>query len=113
MARLLFLGASVSQLPAIRFARMAGHEVVACDGDPHAVAFGLCDVAEAIDFSNVERVAAVGRRVVASSRYPALRFRSLVHGRPHGWSPFCKEAGASYNGYSGRTAGRYCRPPGS
>ena len=62
MARLLFLGASVSQLPAIRYAKSVGHEVVACDGDPRAVAFGLCDVGEAIDFSDVERVTAVGRR---------------------------------------------------
>lgn len=44
MATLLFLGASISQLPAIRHARLAGHRVVAFDGDPHAVAFPLCDV---------------------------------------------------------------------
>ena len=34
MARLLFLGASVSQLPAIRYAKSRGDWVVACDGDP-------------------------------------------------------------------------------
>jgi biotin carboxylase len=62
MARLLFLGASISQLPAIRYAKLVGHEVVACDGDPRAVGFPSCDVAEAIDFSDVERVTAVGRR---------------------------------------------------
>jgi len=62
MAKLLFLGASVSQLPAIRYARTLGHEVVACDGDPHAVAFPFCDVRETVDFSDVESVVAVGRR---------------------------------------------------
>jgi biotin carboxylase len=62
MARLLFLGASISQVPAIRYAKQAGHEVVACDGDPRAVGFALCDVSEALDFSDVERVVAVGRR---------------------------------------------------
>ncbi|HST13804.1 MAG TPA: ATP-grasp domain-containing protein [Gaiellaceae bacterium] len=62
MARLLFLGASVSQLPAIRYAKSVGHEVVACDGDPRAVAFDFCDVREPIDFSDVDRVTAVGRR---------------------------------------------------
>jgi biotin carboxylase len=62
MARLLFLGASISQLPAIRYAKLAGHAVVACDGDLNAVAFPDCDVAEAIDFSDVDRVSAVGCR---------------------------------------------------
>ena len=41
MATLLFLGASVSQLPAIGHARLAGHRIVAVDGDPDAVAFPL------------------------------------------------------------------------
>src|SRR5579871_2594575 len=65
MARLLFLGASVSQLPAIRYAHEQGHEVVACDGDPAAVAFQHCDHAEVVDFSDVGGVAevAVRRRV--------------------------------------------------
>jgi biotin carboxylase len=62
VATLLFLGASVSQLPAIRHARAVGHRVVAVDGDPRAVAFPDCDVAEAIDFSDVDRVAAIGAR---------------------------------------------------
>lgn len=62
MPTLLFLGASVSQLPAIRHARASGYRVVAVDGDPHAVAFPDCDVAEAIDFSDVDRVAALGAR---------------------------------------------------
>ncbi|HEX7626482.1 MAG TPA: hypothetical protein VF379_05445 [Gaiellaceae bacterium] len=62
MATLLFLGASVSQLPAIRYARDAGHRVVAVDGDPHAVAFPFCDVAESVDFTDVDRVAEVAVR---------------------------------------------------
>ncbi|HEX4526168.1 MAG TPA: hypothetical protein VH108_05445 [Gaiellaceae bacterium] len=63
MATLLFLGASVSQLPAIRYAREAGHRVVAVDGDPNAVAFAFCDVAEHVDFSDVDRVSEVAERL--------------------------------------------------
>jgi biotin carboxylase len=62
MARLLFLGASVSQLPAIRYARETGHAVVACDGDADAIAFEHCDVAEVVDFSDVDAVASVALR---------------------------------------------------
>ena len=62
MATLLFLGASVSQLPAIRYARQAGHRIVAVDGDPQAVAFPFCDVAEHVDFTDVERVTEIGSR---------------------------------------------------
>jgi biotin carboxylase len=61
MARLLFLGASVSQLAGIRYARAAGHYVVACDGDAHAVAFALCDAAHTVDFSDIDRVEDVAR----------------------------------------------------
>lgn len=61
MATLLFLGASVSQLPAIRYAHEAGHRVVAVDGDPGAVAFGHADVARAVDFTDVDRVTDVAR----------------------------------------------------
>ncbi len=60
MATLLFLGASVSQLPAIAHARAAGHRVVAVDGDPNAVAFVHADVCVNVDFSDVERVAEAG-----------------------------------------------------
>lgn len=59
---LLFLGASVSQLPAIKHAREAGYRVVAVDGDPNAVAFEHTDVAEVVDFTNVERVVEIGAR---------------------------------------------------
>jgi biotin carboxylase len=62
MATLLFLGASVSQLPAIRYAHGVGHRVVAVDGDPNAVAFSLCDVAETVDFTDVDRVTDVAVR---------------------------------------------------
>ena len=62
MAKLMFLGASVSQLPAIRHARLAGHVVVACDADPQAVAFELCHVREIVDFSDVDAVTAVAQR---------------------------------------------------
>jgi biotin carboxylase len=62
MARLLFLGASVSQVAGIRRARAAGHQVVAVDGDRDAVGFGAADVAETVDFSDVAAVAAIGAR---------------------------------------------------
>jgi biotin carboxylase len=62
MAKLLFLGASVSQRPALRHAREAGHVVVACDADPEAVGFDLCHVAEVVDFSDVDAVTAVAVR---------------------------------------------------
>jgi biotin carboxylase len=58
----LFLGASVSQLPAMRQALESGWRVVAVDGDPAAVGFGVADVAEAIDFNDVDQVVEVGRR---------------------------------------------------
>jgi biotin carboxylase len=60
---LLFLGASISQRPAIKHARAAGYRVVAVDGDPNAIAFGDTDVAEVVDFTDVERVTAVAARL--------------------------------------------------
>jgi biotin carboxylase len=59
MARLLFLGASVSQLPAIRYAKSRGDWVVACDGDPEAIAFALCDATEVVSFADVDAVTRV------------------------------------------------------
>ncbi len=61
MATLLFLGASVSQVPAIRHAAAAGHRVVAVDGDPAAIGFEHADVGVAVDFTDVEAVVAAGR----------------------------------------------------
>jgi biotin carboxylase len=60
---LLFLGASVSQVAAIKHARAAGFRVVAVDGDPNAIAFPYTDIGEAIDFTNVEQVTALGARL--------------------------------------------------
>jgi biotin carboxylase len=60
---LLFLGASVSQLPAINHARAAGYRVVAVDGDPNAIAFPHADLGEQVDFTDIERVIAFARRV--------------------------------------------------
>lgn len=62
VATLLFLGASVSQLAAIKHAREHGHRVIAVDGDPDAVAFPFADVTVNVDFSDVEQVAAAGRK---------------------------------------------------
>src|SRR5260221_9718885 len=78
MARLLFLGASVSQLAAIRYAKSAGHIVVACDGDPAAVAFPSCDVREVVDFSDVDAVTAVGRRERADGILAVCTDRAVV-----------------------------------
>ncbi|MHB8643159.1 MAG: ATP-grasp domain-containing protein [Gaiellaceae bacterium] len=62
MATFLFLGASVSQLAALRQARTSGHTVVAVDGDPNAVGFAEADIVESVDFSDVDAVTDVGRR---------------------------------------------------
>jgi biotin carboxylase len=59
---LLFLGASVSQVPSIRHARDAGFRVVAVDAAPDAVGFAFVDAAEQVDFTDVARVVEVGRR---------------------------------------------------
>ena len=56
-ATLLFLGASVSQLPAIRYALDAGYRVAAADGEATAPGLALAHASTAIDFSDVERVA--------------------------------------------------------
>jgi biotin carboxylase len=56
------LGASVSQLDAIRRARATGFRVVAVDGDPGAVAFADADEAEVVDFSDIDAVTEVACR---------------------------------------------------
>ena len=58
----VFLGASVSQLSALRQARSGGLRVVAVDGDPTAVGFAEADVHEAVDFTDVDRVSEISRR---------------------------------------------------
>lgn len=65
MATILFLGASVSQLAAIRQAKARGHRVVAVDGDPGALGFEFADVAEAVDFTDVAAVIEIARRTCA------------------------------------------------
>jgi len=60
---LLFLGASVSQVAAIKHALAAGYRVAAVDGDPNAIAFPYVDVAEVVDFTDVEGVTAFGARL--------------------------------------------------
>ncbi|MFL5961774.1 MAG: hypothetical protein ACJ757_02620 [Gaiellaceae bacterium] len=63
MATLLFLGASVSQLPAIGHARNAGHRVIAVDGDPDAVGFEVADACVNVDFTDVDNVVAAVREL--------------------------------------------------
>ncbi len=58
----LVLGASVSQLPAIRKAQELGLRVLAVDGDADAIGFGEANVSEAIDFSDVAAVVDAARR---------------------------------------------------
>jgi biotin carboxylase len=58
VANLLFLGASVSQVPAMRHARGAGHRVVAVDADPDAVGFALADRSINVDFAHIAEVVA-------------------------------------------------------
>ena len=58
----LVLGASVSQLPAIRKARALGLRVLALDGDADAIGFGEADFSEAIDFSDLAAVVDAARR---------------------------------------------------
>jgi biotin carboxylase len=78
MATLLFLGASISQLPAIRYAREAGHRIVAVDGDPNAVAFALAEISEAVDFTDVARVAEIGAREGAQGVLAVCTDRAVV-----------------------------------
>ncbi|HEY8030736.1 MAG TPA: hypothetical protein VIE38_14670 [Gaiellaceae bacterium] len=56
MPTVLFLGASVSQVAAIRQARASGARVVAVDADPDALGFAEADAAEAVDFTDIDRV---------------------------------------------------------
>ena len=58
VSTLLLLGASSSQVPAIRHAQAIGHRVVAVDGDPNAVGFEIADVAVNVDFAHVAEVIA-------------------------------------------------------
>jgi len=62
VATVLFLGASISQLAAMRQARTLGHSVVAVDADPHAIGFEHADIAEPIDFTDIDRVVELARR---------------------------------------------------
>lgn len=62
MRTALFIGASISQLAAIRQARESGWRVVAVDGDPNAVGLSAADTGAAIDFSDLERVVELGQR---------------------------------------------------
>jgi biotin carboxylase len=78
VATLLFLGASVSQLPAIRHAQAAGHRVVAVDGDPDAVGFDIADVCVNVDFSHVEQVAAAGKEQRADGVLAVSSDRAVV-----------------------------------
>ena len=62
MRTVLFVGAGIHQRRAIQRARELGLRVVAVDGDPDATGLPEADVAEVVDFRDVERVIDVARR---------------------------------------------------
>lgn len=79
----LILGASVSQLAAIEQAKAGGWRVVAVDADPNAVGLAAADIAEVVDFSELEPVVDIGRRhqidaVVAISTDRAVPIAAAV-----------------------------------
>ena len=85
----LFVGAGRHQRRAIRRARGLGLRVVGVDRNPDALGLPECDVAEVVDFGDVERVVEVGRRhavdgvltVSADRAVPVGGRRSRVRGR--------------------------------
>lgn len=86
MPTVLFLGASVSQLAAITQARASGWRVIAVDADPQAVGLASADVAEAVDFTDLDRVVEVAVRhhidaVVAISTDRAVPIAAFVADR--------------------------------
>ncbi len=62
MKTVLFVGAGRHQLRAIERAREAGLRVVAVDRSDTAPGLGVADVAEVVDFADVDAVTDVGRR---------------------------------------------------
>ncbi len=62
MASVLFVGAGRHQRRAIARARDRGLRVVAVDRNPDAPGLALADVAEVVDFADVDAVEAVARR---------------------------------------------------
>ena len=62
MRTVLFVGAGIHQRRAVRRARALGLRVVAADGDPRAAGLREADVAEVVDFRNVDAVVDLGRR---------------------------------------------------
>src|SRR5581483_7751155 len=83
---ILFLGASVSQVAAIRQARASGFRVVAVDADPDGVGFADADAAEAVDFTDIDGVLEVACRykidaVVAISTDRAVPIAAAVSER--------------------------------
>jgi biotin carboxylase len=62
MRTVLFVGAGIHQRRAIRQARADGLRIVAVDAAPHAAGFAFADVAEPVDFGDLDAVVDVGRR---------------------------------------------------
>ena len=62
MKTVLFVGAGRHQRRAILQAREHGLRVVAVDRNPDALGLQVADIAEAVDFTDVDAVAEVARR---------------------------------------------------
>src|SRR5438105_4783082 len=78
MPTILFLGASLSQVPAMEVARLDGHRVLAVDGDEAAVGFGLADASAVIDFTDVAGVIEFARRERAEGVVAVCSDRAVV-----------------------------------
>jgi biotin carboxylase len=59
----LILGGGVMQVPAIRIARAKGWRVVIADGNPNAVARGMCDSFETVDLKDLDGMTALAHRL--------------------------------------------------
>ena len=69
----LFVGAGRHQRRAIMQARDQGIRVVAVDRNPDALGFQVADVAEAVDFTDIDAVTEVARRHARRRRADRLR----------------------------------------
>jgi biotin carboxylase len=78
VATTLFLGGSISQLPAIRAARADGHRVLVVDGDQDAIGFAEADAFAAVDFSDVPAVADFARAEHANAVLAVCSDRAVL-----------------------------------
>jgi biotin carboxylase len=60
---ILILGGGVMQFPAITIAKRRGWRVVVADGNPRALARGMCDIFEPVDLKDKEGMLGLARRI--------------------------------------------------